>query len=77
MKDGIILFLVLIVAGITFFWGMTLLFGKAIKSTPKIEHDDDYQRMMQDQRRRMDDLQERQRRMIQDQKQRIRDLQRL
>jgi len=76
MKDGIILLLILLIAAVTFFWGMTLLFTKAIKVTPKIERSDDYQRMMRDQRRRMDELQERQRRMMQDQRQRIKDLQR-
>jgi len=77
MKDGIILALILFVAGLTFFWGMTLLFSKAIKSTPKIERDEEYTSMMRDQRRKMEELQEKQRQSMRDQQQRIRDLQRL
>lgn len=76
MKDGVILFLILAVVATTFFWGMTLLFRKAIKSTPTIERDDDYELMMRDQRRRMDDLQDQQRQKMRDQQQRIKDLQR-
>lgn len=77
MKDAIILFILFLVVALTLFYGVTFLMKKTIKSTPKVEHSEDYERMMRDQRRRMEDLQDQQRRMMRDQKQRIRDLQRL
>jgi len=76
MKDGVILLLVIALAATGFFMGMRFIFSHAFKSTPTIERDDDYDQMMRDQRRRMDDLQAQQRQNIRDQQQRIKDLQR-
>ena len=76
MKDAIILFLIILTAAATFFWGMTFLFKKSIQSTPKIERSDEYKHMMKDQRQRMNDLKDRQRQSMRDTQQRIKDLQR-
>ena len=75
MKDVVILTLLFVVVGITIFVGATMLLKKSIQSTPKIERDEDYERMLQEERRRMGGVQERQKDFMRDQKQRIRDMQ--
>jgi len=76
MKDAVILTLLIFVVCLAIFTGATTLFKKSIQSTPKIERDAEYEKMLRDQRRRMEDVQEKQRDTMRDQKQRIRDLQR-
>ena len=76
MKDAAILTLLFVVVVITIFVGATMMFRKSIQGTPKIERDAEYEKMLRDQRRRMDEVQERQRDTMRDQKQRIRDMQR-
>lgn len=76
MKDAIILSLLFCAVAVLLFFGAVFLFKKSIKSTPKIESNEEYQQMMTDQRWRMQDIQQRQKDSMRDQQQRIRDLQR-
>jgi hypothetical protein len=76
MKDAVILTLLFVVVGISLFLGATFLLKKSIRSTPKIESNDDYKDMLREQRQRMDDVQQRQKDAMRQQQQRIRDMQR-
>ena len=76
MKDAATLTVLIIVVCFAIFYGATFLFKSSIKSTPTIERDAEYEKMIRDQRRRMDETQERQKDSMRDQKQRIRDMQR-
>ena len=76
MKDAVVLTLAFITVCVAIFMGATILLKNAIKSTPKIERDEDYIRMLRDERRRMEGVQDRQKDLMRDQRQRIRDMQR-
>lgn len=76
MKDAVILALLFLVVCFTIFLATTTMLKKAMKSTPTIERDEDYERMLREERRRMEGVQTRQKDLMRDQRQRIRDMQR-
>jgi len=75
MKDAVVLALLFVVVAITIFMAATTMLKGSIKSTPTIEHDADYDRMLRDERRRMEGVQDKQKDFMRDQRQRIRDMQ--
>lgn len=78
MKDseGVILFIVGLIAACAIFWGVITAIRKSFSMHKPDVSATDTSEIISEQRRRMQDIEDRQKRLMEDQKQRMRDLQR-